>query len=171
MHTIYCKTDTKLSEEEKDVFSEHLNQEGLSHTIWDLFEECNGVINGSLTVKDIDFASIAGSSSIEKGGVPVFSLVKEIKGGLTLENITLPSKERELSKLFGNLEKVKSIRISKVNAASINLPLLTNLPGNLEILDSSASSLSSILKSLFFILESCVLIGSNSSLTTSLINC
>ncbi len=39
MNNVYCTKDTSLTEEEKEVFTGHLKQEGLSHTIWDVFQE------------------------------------------------------------------------------------------------------------------------------------
>jgi hypothetical protein len=39
MNDIFCRKDTTLTEEEKEVFSKHLTQQGLSHNIWDLFGE------------------------------------------------------------------------------------------------------------------------------------
>jgi len=39
MNNVHCKKDTSLTKEEKDVFTGHLKIEGLSHNIWDLFEE------------------------------------------------------------------------------------------------------------------------------------
>jgi len=39
MNNPHCKTDTALTKAEKDVFSEHLKQRGLSDNIWDLFGE------------------------------------------------------------------------------------------------------------------------------------
>ena len=39
MNNVYCKKDTSLTIEEKDVFTGHLKQEELSHNIWDIFEE------------------------------------------------------------------------------------------------------------------------------------
>ncbi len=39
MNTVYCKKEISLTKEEKEVFAEHLKQEGLSDNIWDLFEE------------------------------------------------------------------------------------------------------------------------------------
>jgi hypothetical protein len=42
MQNVHCKKDTSLTKEEKDVFIDHLTQEGLSHNIWDIFEEWVG---------------------------------------------------------------------------------------------------------------------------------
>ncbi|KPA14254.1 hypothetical protein MHK_005538 [Candidatus Magnetomorum sp. HK-1] len=39
MDNVHCKKDTSLTKEEKEVFTGHLEQEGLSYNIWDLFEE------------------------------------------------------------------------------------------------------------------------------------
>ena len=39
MNKVYCKKDISLTEEEKEVFTGHLKQEGLSGNIWDLFGE------------------------------------------------------------------------------------------------------------------------------------
>jgi len=39
MNNVYCKKDTSLTIEEKDVFTGYLIQEELSHNIWDIFEE------------------------------------------------------------------------------------------------------------------------------------
>jgi len=39
MNNICCRKDTTLTQQEKEVFSEHLKQQGLSDNVWDLFGE------------------------------------------------------------------------------------------------------------------------------------
>jgi hypothetical protein len=39
MTPVHCKQDTSLTKEEKETFTGHLKQNGLSHNIWDLFQE------------------------------------------------------------------------------------------------------------------------------------
>ena len=39
MNNTYCRKDTTLTDQEKEVFSEHLKQQGLSDNVWDLFGE------------------------------------------------------------------------------------------------------------------------------------
>jgi hypothetical protein len=39
MNNVHCKKDTSLTKDEKEVFTIHLEQEGLSHNIWDVFQE------------------------------------------------------------------------------------------------------------------------------------
>jgi len=39
MNNLHCRKDTTLTEQEKEVFSRHLKQQGLSDNVWDLFGE------------------------------------------------------------------------------------------------------------------------------------
>ena len=115
MNTVHCKKEISLTKAEKEVFEEHLKQEGLSDNIWDLFEEW---VDRSTSKVDFIFLKVYQDDSLI--GLGLFVKIKPFDLGTSYSSFRKNAFVKKLTSIISTISS-NCVYISMRNLITSNL--------------------------------------------------